>query len=285
MSGNGETEGQVGGVADADAHRDEGFRNRKSIVADLQQRIAPSEIEAIVERPSKAERLAKPAGTGGELACCVGCRNINVREATVRCHPFQPGNRLKSAQQNAAGKPVGFASDVHTEVKAVNAVNISMPGGTEEDRVARRGSAMGVSRGIRSCVMGTEVGFSFHDAACDDTAWCLVDEKLAEEARGDEVRRGLKEATGKKAAKGPVRHGSPLPPFSPETRGTRIRFALHLCVLFHSFSRESTSSAWPSGVTLGKMWMSVRSGPMRNVVRSMPHTFLPYMFFSFITPN
>ena len=35
-----------------------------------------------------------------------------------------------------------------------------------------------------------------------------------------------------------------------------------------------TSSAWPSGVTFGKMCSSVWSGPITNVVRSMPHHFL-----------
>ena len=47
----------------------------------------------------------------------------------------------------------------------------------------------------------------------------------------------------------------------------------------------STSSAWPSGFTFAQIWASFRSGPIRKVVRSMPRTFLPYIFLSFITPN
>ena len=46
-----------------------------------------------------------------------------------------------------------------------------------------------------------------------------------------------------------------------------------------------TSSAWPSGLTLLKMWAILPSGPIRNVVRSMPMTFFPYMFFSLMTPK
>jgi hypothetical protein len=59
----------------------------------------------------------------------------------------------------------------------------------------------------------------------------------------------------------------------------------YLCSFFRSLISANTSSACPSGFTLGKMWISVRSGPIRKVVRSMPHTFFPYMFFSFNTPN
>lgn len=54
---------------------------------------------------------------------------------------------------------------------------------------------------------------------------------------------------------------------------------------FMALTCARTSSAWPSGLTLLKMWAILPSGPMRNVVRSMPMTFLPYMFFSLITPK
>ena len=46
-----------------------------------------------------------------------------------------------------------------------------------------------------------------------------------------------------------------------------------------------TSSAWPSAFTLWKTWAILPSGPMMKVVRSMPITFLPYIFFSFMTPK
>src|SRR5262249_11038735 len=56
---------------------------------------------------------------------------------------------------------------------------------------------------------------------------------------------------------------------------------------FHaaSFRYSSTSSACPSGFTLWKTCWILPSGPMMNVVRATPITFLPYMFFSFITPK
>ena len=61
--------------------------------------------------------------------------------------------------------------------------------------------------------------------------------------------------------------------------------AASFVALVHSFTSASTSSACPSGVTLGKMWMQLLVRPNQNVVRSMPQTFFPYMFFSFNTPN
>src|SRR5271163_4626820 len=46
-----------------------------------------------------------------------------------------------------------------------------------------------------------------------------------------------------------------------------------------------TSSAWPSGFTLGEILIRCWSVPIKNVVRSMPITFFPYMFFSLRTSN
>ena len=53
----------------------------------------------------------------------------------------------------------------------------------------------------------------------------------------------------------------------------------------YSFSAASTSAAWPSAFTFRKAFFSLPSGPMMNVLRSMPITFRPYMFFSFQTSS
>jgi hypothetical protein len=55
--------------------------------------------------------------------------------------------------------------------------------------------------------------------------------------------------------------------------------------LFADFRYSSTSSAWPSGFTFSKICSILPSGPITNVVRATPITFLPYMFFSFRTPK
>jgi hypothetical protein len=48
----------------------------------------------------------------------------------------------------------------------------------------------------------------------------------------------------------------------------------------------STSSAWPSGVTLGKdVQQGLVGADDKRWCARCPITFLPYMFFSFITPN
>jgi hypothetical protein len=46
----------------------------------------------------------------------------------------------------------------------------------------------------------------------------------------------------------------------------------------------STSAACPSTFTFGNTRSTLPSGPITTVVRSVPITFLPYMFFSFQTP-
>jgi hypothetical protein len=55
--------------------------------------------------------------------------------------------------------------------------------------------------------------------------------------------------------------------------------------LADSFRYARTSSAWMLGFTFSKMCWILPSGPMMNVVRAMPITFLPYMFFSCRTPK
>ena len=45
-----------------------------------------------------------------------------------------------------------------------------------------------------------------------------------------------------------------------------------------------TASLWPSTLTRGKTARTTPSASMRNVVRSTPMDFRPYMFFSFQTP-
>src|SRR5690606_23905507 len=46
-----------------------------------------------------------------------------------------------------------------------------------------------------------------------------------------------------------------------------------------------TSSAWPGTFTLRHSRRRTPSASIRNVLRSMPMTFLPYMFFSLMTSN
>jgi hypothetical protein len=127
---------------------------------------------------------------------------------------------------------------------------------------------MRVGSRVGLLVVRTEVGLKLDDAPGDDAGRGAMDEQLTEEPGSDTLGGILKEAAGHEAA-----------------GEARRRFAGYLCALFHSLMWASTSSAWPSGVTLGKMCSRVWSGPMRKVVRSIPQTFLPYMFFSFNTPN
>jgi hypothetical protein len=116
----------------------------------------------------------------------------------------------------------------------------------------------------------TEVGFDLYDASGQHLITNAVHQELPQQTRGHDLWRILKKVSGNNVT-GSTMSGGCL--------------VLYLCDFFHSFNTASTSSACPSGVTLGKMWSSVWSGPIRKVVLSMPHTFFPYMFFSFNTPN
>ena len=66
--------------------------------------------------------------------------------------------------------------------------------------VARGGTAMGVGRGVRRVVVGTQVGFDFHDAAGEETEGGTVNEELAQQTRSDEVGTVFEEGAGEKFA-------------------------------------------------------------------------------------
>jgi len=67
-------------------------------------------------------------------------------------------------------------------------------------------------------------------------------------------------------------------------------FCIHIGVfiayfLFSILTASRTSSTWPSTFTLRHSWHKIPLSSNRKVLRSMPRTFLPYMFFILITSN
>src|SRR5438105_7012155 len=55
--------------------------------------------------------------------------------------------------------------------------------------------------------------------------------------------------------------------------------------LYKVLTKSSTSSACPGTLTPRHSFATLPSPSMTNVLRSMPRTFLPYMFFILMTPN
>src|SRR5580698_3306022 len=246
---------QVCRMGDADAHRNQRHLLRKAVVADLQRRGRMGEVEPIMFQASQSKRLAEPARAGSKLArCCAAF------QPSIPRHAVEPGERLQGAEEHAASQALRLAGNIGAEITAIDRIDIRVPGRAEENRIPRRGSAVGVGSGIGRLVVGTEIGFDFDNPAGEAPTLRPMHKHLAQQARRHQLWRSFEEAA-------------------------REQSAAYLCDFFHSLINASTSSAWPSGVTLGKMCSRVLSGPMRNVVLSIPHTFLPYMFFSFITPN
>src|SRR5690606_12360424 len=54
---------------------------------------------------------------------------------------------------------------------------------------------------------------------------------------------------------------------------------------WRAFNSSSTAWAWPGTFTGCQRWATRPSGSIRKVLRTMPITFRPYMFFSAITPK
>jgi len=129
-----ETEGPVDGVFDADAGGDEDGAWGEAVVAELQWRGGIEQVEAVVLGAGEAQGQAQAAGTGGEQA-----RGGYGRKAAVDGHLGGAvlAGWLEGAEQNAAGRALGLAGDVHAEVAAIDGIDIGVGGGTESPRKAR----------------------------------------------------------------------------------------------------------------------------------------------------
>jgi len=179
-------------------------------------------------------------------------------------------DRVKGPQEHTACQAVSLATDVHAEVHPIDGIQISVSSRPKEHKISGCRTAMGMRSRIRLIIVRSQISLDFDNPSCQHAVLVLMYEQFPEKARrhffwGIFKKRSRKQSTRQILA--------------------FWQFGRYLCDFFHSFNRVRTSSACPSGVTLGKICSSVWSGPIRNVVRSMPHTFLPYMFFSFKTPN
>ena len=183
-----ETERQIGGVADADAGRNEDMAHAKAVVAHLERRGRIKEIEAVVRGPREAERLAEAAGAGGEQV-----RSGVGRKAAVAGHPIETCEWVKRANEDAAPKARCFARDVHAVVAAVDEVEIGVAGGAEENAIARSGAAMRVGGGVGARIVRAEVGFDLDDAAGEQAGAGAMGKYFAEETRSDALGRGFEE--------------------------------------------------------------------------------------------
>ncbi len=188
MAGEAEAKWPVDGVLDADARA--GMQlgvwlgNWESVVNDLQRRALAGEVEPIVLCTRKAEGLAKTRRTRGEQA------GLTIRRKTaVARHRVKASHWFERAEEDSTGHAIGLTGDVEAVVLAVDGVNVRVTRRTEENDVARRGTAISVGCGIRWIVVRTEVGFNLDDAAGKDFAPDAMDEEFAEQARRYELGR------------------------------------------------------------------------------------------------
>lgn len=191
----GETEREVGGVADADAGGGEDMADTKAVVEHLKRRGRVKKIEAVVRGAREGKRLAEAAGAGGEQA-----RGGVGLKAAVVGHAVETCERFEGAEQDAAAAALYFAGEIHAVVAAVDEVEIGVAGRTEENAVAPGGAAMRMGRGVGARIVRAEVSFDLDDAAGEPAEASAVRKDFAEETRSDALGRGFEEGAVKGAA-------------------------------------------------------------------------------------
>ena len=162
-----ETEGQVLGLADADAGGGGDGGWAEAVVEDAQGRFGAGDVEAIFGE-GDAQGLAEAAGAGAEEVWFGG-----GWEAAEERHGCEPFDGLEGADEHAAGLAGRLAGEVKAVVHAVDEIDVGEAGRTEEDGVAG-GFA---DEGVGGWVVEAEVGFDFRDAS---------GEAFAVERAGDE---------------------------------------------------------------------------------------------------
>src|ERR1700686_622783 len=177
-----------------------------------------------------------------------------------------------------------------------------MAGRTEEN-----GIPCGLARCyMRRCIILAEVRLGLNNSSRQNSARRFPDQQFPQQRPRDTTRIAIEElgfqrghATERSHVHQAIAHAELLwPPAGAELRSawtgeapvpTRAsaheRDATSELPQAALFKYASTSSACPSAFTLLKTCLSLPSRPMAKVVRAMPFTFLPYMFFSLTTPN
>lgn len=241
MSSKREPQRKIHRVTDADPRSDHYLRFGKAVIARLERRSGAGDVKAIMSAACQAQRQAQAAWARGDHPR----RSIFIQPAVSR-HLCDADHRLQGAQQDAAGQAFLLASDVHAVIHSVDRVHIGMAGRSEEHKVARRGSAMRMCRRVRRVVVRAKVGLDLDNASGQWLAGLRIDgdQNLAQKLWSDFFRRIFKEF---------ARNQPPGKLVFAQNALISVGLRCYLWLFFHSFSSASTSSAWPSGVTLGKI--------------------------------
>jgi len=188
VAGDGESQGQIRGVTDADANRDKHGAGARSIVAQLQWRLGIDQIQPVVCAARNSQSLAQAAGAGGQFL-----RGCSGSQATVPRHLIEAGHWLQRAYQNASAMAYALAGNIHAGVHSIDEINVSMPRRSEEHLVPWRGAAIRVRRGIGGSLVRSQVGFDFDDASGYPSGSGAASEHFAEQPTGYALWRRFKE--------------------------------------------------------------------------------------------
>jgi len=169
----------------SDARSDSYLRLVTVVVDDAQGCLATGHVNSVV-RTSDGECAAEFAGATSE------CPSADVMgEAAVVHHCFLAGDRVESANEDAAGVAIRLAGNVETVVNAVYEIDIRVARWPKQDCIACGATGGGVS----SRVVDAEVGFGFDNTTGEDFAIALSEYYFAEEMARDDVRCSVVEAT------------------------------------------------------------------------------------------
>lgn len=184
---------KMNGLGDSNASGGDGFWRLEAVVGEVEIGLRACEVFAIVALAGDGEGFGEASGARSEET-----RSGAGIEIAIASHGGEAGERLESAEENAASDAVGQAGDIEAIVVAVDEVNVSDARRTEEDGVAESASGSGVGGEIVSA----EVGFDLDDACGEALAAFATDEDFAEKFGAHDTGIAVEEGTRQRA------HGS-----------------------------------------------------------------------------
>jgi len=245
-------------VADADSGSDFDWAGRPRVISKLQRRARIEQIEAVMSCAGDCKRPAQAAWTSGEPGIESGIESgvesgvesgiCGVRwQLAIDGHRFASQDRFQSADEDATGFAFRLAGDIDAVIHAIDEIDVGVTRRPEHYAIARRNTAKAVGRRVwRGSDVRAQVGFHLDNASREPACVGAMGEQLAKQDGRNDFRRFFEEPPGD---------------FCPASR--KLCWSCFYVGCGHgsdqalwAWMAARTSSAWPSGLTLGKICKS-----------------------------
>lgn len=170
-------QGLISGFTDADAAGDFYGWSCKAVLAEPETGMRGGKVAAVVAEAGDAKCLSEASWAGGKADEITRGADFEVSGAS---HLFYALKGFKGTEENAPSFAFGLTGDIQAIVVAVDEIDVSMAGRSEEDGVTSGFSGSGVGGGV----VFSKVGFDLDNTGAE-AGRVSADQELSEEVASD----------------------------------------------------------------------------------------------------